>query len=100
MPRDVRTRWNSTYTMLDFSVKYQAAIQEFTSNLKLGLRKYELDNEEWELAEQLRDVLKVREYYNDDLVKLPDNVWYYRITPRSSMTAPNFSRAASQCCLK
>lgn len=84
--------------MLDFSVKYQAAIQEFTSNLKLSLRKYELDNEEWELAEQLHDVLKVREYYSDDLVKLPDNAWYH--TPRSSMMAPSFSCAASRCCRK
>lgn len=49
--------------MLDFALKYQPAIMEFTSNLKFGLRKFELDNEEWELAKQLRDVLKVREHY-------------------------------------
>ncbi len=57
IPRDVQTRWNSTYRMLSFCVDYRAAIDRLTS-LK-DLRKYELDDEEWETALQLQDVLKV-----------------------------------------
>ncbi|KAI0684077.1 hypothetical protein BC835DRAFT_1250855, partial [Cytidiella melzeri] len=59
MPRDVRTRWNSTFTMLNFAVKYREAIAEFTSSLRTNMRKYELNDDEWEIVEQLRDVLKV-----------------------------------------
>ena len=33
--------------------------EDFTADIDLGLRTYELTNDEWEIAEQLRDVLKV-----------------------------------------
>jgi hypothetical protein len=59
MPRDVSTRWNSTFDMLDFALQHQYALQVITSNLDLGLRRYELDREEWKTARQLRDILKV-----------------------------------------
>lgn len=59
MPRDVATRWNSTYRMLDYSVKHRAAIAEVTQDLKNGLCKYELTADEWIIVEQLQDVLKV-----------------------------------------
>lgn len=59
MPRDVRTRWNSTFTMLAFAVEYKKAINEITADQELGLWKYELSKEEWEIVVQLRDVLKV-----------------------------------------
>ena len=59
MPRDVPTRWNSTYDMLDFSVEYREAIDAITGNQKMKLRQYELDEEAWEIATKLRDVLKV-----------------------------------------
>ena len=45
--------------MLDFAVKRREAVSKVTQDLKNGLRKYELTEEEWEIAEQLRDVLKV-----------------------------------------
>lgn len=59
MPRDVTTRWNSTYDMLEFAVEYREALDAITGDKEMKLRKYEMDNEEWEIARQLRDVLKV-----------------------------------------
>ncbi len=60
MPRDVTTRWNSTYDMVEFAVKYHAAIDSMTATHDFDLRKYELIPEEWKIAEELHDVLKVR----------------------------------------
>jgi len=62
IPRDVATRWNSTYDMLDFAVKYRPAIDTMTAAQDLGLRNYELDQAEWKIAEDLREVLKVSRY--------------------------------------
>ena len=59
MPRDVRTRWNSTYEMLSFALQYQDAIVEFTSNLRLNIRRFELDDGEWAIVKELHEVLKV-----------------------------------------
>ena len=47
MPHDIAMHWNSTYEMLEFAIKY------FTSEHKLGLCDYELDQAEWKLAQQL-----------------------------------------------
>ncbi|KAH9903890.1 uncharacterized protein BXZ73DRAFT_54351, partial [Epithele typhae] len=47
--------------MLDFAVEYKAAIHRITTDLDLGLKKHNLDDEEWEIVEQLRDVLKLFE---------------------------------------
>ena len=58
MPCDVRTRWNSTYDMLKFAVEYREALDSITGNQKMKLRQYELDEEDWEIATKLRDVLK------------------------------------------
>lgn len=57
MPRDVSTRWNSTFDMLKFAINYHAAIA-VTSNHEFNLRKYELADEEWAIAVNLRDTLK------------------------------------------
>jgi hypothetical protein len=58
MPRDVSTRWNSTFDMLDFAIDYHAAIDAITSARDLNLRKYEVADHEWAIAVQLRDTLK------------------------------------------
>ena len=60
MPRDVTTRWNSTFDMLDFAVEHITAIDAITSDRDMKLRQYELSEDEWDVARQLRDVLKVR----------------------------------------
>lgn len=59
MPQDVSTRWNSTYQMLEFALKYRTVIDMLTSERALDLRKYEVDKEEWILATQLCKILKV-----------------------------------------
>jgi hypothetical protein len=59
MPRDVATRWNSTFDMLEFAVTHQDAIDEITGDKSSGLRQFELSNDEWIIAGQLRNVLWV-----------------------------------------
>ncbi|KAF8421126.1 hypothetical protein L210DRAFT_3344234, partial [Boletus edulis BED1] len=59
MPRDVSTRWNSTLEMLAYGLKHCKAVNSVTQDHALGLRKFELDNKEWDLLEQLHDVLKI-----------------------------------------
>jgi hypothetical protein len=61
MPRDIQTRWNSTYDMLRFALKYKDAVKVMTQTRDLGLRRYELSPEEWVLAQQLSNVLEVRQ---------------------------------------
>jgi exoribonuclease II len=60
IPRDVTTRWNSTFDMLDFAVEHSTAIDTITADRDMKLRKFELSEGDWAIACQLRDVLKVR----------------------------------------
>ena len=59
MPRDLATRWNSTFDMLDFAVEHITAINTITADRDMKLRKYELSEADWGIARELRDVLKV-----------------------------------------
>ena len=45
--------------MLNFTLEYKAAICNMTSNINYGLRKYELDWDEWAMVKELHDLLKV-----------------------------------------
>jgi hypothetical protein len=59
IPRDVATRWNSTFDMLDFALEYQKAIKLMVSDPDHGLSQYAMSAQEWKIVAQLRDVLKV-----------------------------------------
>jgi hypothetical protein len=63
MPRDVTTRWISTYDMLEFAIEYQDALDAITDDRTMKLRQYEMDKEEWEIARQLSEALKVHFFF-------------------------------------
>jgi hypothetical protein len=58
MPRDVVTRWNSTYDLLQFALRYRAAIDTITADKKLKLRKYELYDVDWAIVDDLTAILE------------------------------------------
>ena len=60
IPRDVVTRWNSTYDMMKFVLAYRAAIDKITADKGIKLRKYELDQDDWTIIEDLVNILEVR----------------------------------------
>jgi hypothetical protein len=68
MPRDVPTRWNSTYDMLDFANDYQNALDIITGDRNMDLRRFEMSPGEWVVAKQLREVLKVCYLYQSFLI--------------------------------
>ena len=60
MPRDVSTRWNSTYDMVEFATKYRAALNIMTADRDMNLRQFEMSKKEWSMATELSEVLQVR----------------------------------------
>ena len=59
MPRDVVTRWNSTFDLLEYALKHRKAVKLLTQRHELGLRKFKLADDEWVIIGQLHSVLKV-----------------------------------------
>jgi hypothetical protein len=51
--------------MLSFAIKYRTAIDAMTADKSLKLQKYELETEEWTIAEDLVTVLLVSILYLD-----------------------------------
>ena len=45
--------------MVDFGVLYDQVIESITDKWKLGLGQFAIDEHEWQLLRQLRNVLKV-----------------------------------------
>ena len=45
--------------MLNFAYAYRDAYNELTGNRDMKMRKYEIEDHEWEIVKQLADVLKV-----------------------------------------
>ena len=60
--------------MLQFAVEYHNALDKITGKKELNLRAHEMDNEEWDIAEQLSEVLKV--YILSILVCFPSHFVY------------------------
>ena len=67
IPHDVRTRWNSTYNMLCFILDHKKAYQQYTADKGNDLQAYELKADEWEVMEQLCNILAVRIPWNADV---------------------------------
>jgi hypothetical protein len=100
MPRDVVTRWNSTFNMLEFALEYQAAIRAIVGNDELGLDKYGLTAQEWRIAKQPCEVLQVnyilhrepnhRSEFADfpSFSKSPSAYRFSRTQPCSSLVVP------------
>jgi hypothetical protein len=59
MPCDISTCWNSTFNMLEFTIKYRPAINAIMAAHDFGLHQCELVPTEWKIAHELWDVLKV-----------------------------------------
>ncbi|KAJ7442837.1 hypothetical protein B0H11DRAFT_1748817, partial [Mycena galericulata] len=75
IPRDVRTRWNSTYDMLYFAQNYRTAIDAITSEKSYKLRRYELDETEWDIIGDLVYVFKKATlYFSSDSISTIANV--------------------------
>jgi hypothetical protein len=64
IPRDVVTRWNSTYDMMRFVLAYWQAVDQITADKALKLRRYELDNDDWAIIEDLVSVLEVSSFFS------------------------------------
>ena len=59
LPRDVSTRWNSTFDHLTAFIQLEVYVDTFTGIRENGLRQFELTSEEWECLKQLVKVLQV-----------------------------------------
>ena len=47
------------YDMLEFSLSFQEALDTITGDKEMKLQKYKMNDDEWQIANQLREVLKV-----------------------------------------
>ncbi|KAJ7580325.1 hypothetical protein C8J56DRAFT_731630, partial [Mycena floridula] len=69
IPHYVSTRWNSTYYLLVFVLKYAAVIDDIAGNKDFNLCKYELDIAEWRIVKDLVTVLaKATVFFSQDTV--------------------------------
>ena len=55
-------RWNSTYDMMRFVLTYWQAVDQITADKALKLRRYELDNDDWAIVEDLVSILEVSSF--------------------------------------
>lgn len=52
--------WNSSFDMLAFFLDYRKVVNTFTMDCEAQMKDYDIDDKEWELAEDLCDLLQVR----------------------------------------
>jgi hypothetical protein len=97
MPRDVTTRWNSTFDMLIFAIEYRKALDTITSECEMKLCLYKLTQEEWDIATHLCEVLRVCDlfllgidYSSNPLPKIfkDATLFFSRGTPNIVMVIP------------
>ena len=72
LPRDVATRWDSTYDMLASFVEMKDPVSKFLDRSSNGLAEYLLTEEEWEAIEGLVSALKVRFFVQSFTLVLTD----------------------------
>jgi hypothetical protein len=84
-PRDVVTRWNSTYDMLSFALDYRQAIDAMTGDKSLKLRTLELEDEEWRIVDDLVKILSVTTVVYHPLMTL---TLLHRYTKRQRFISP------------
>ena len=53
------TQWNLSFDMADFVVDYRVPVDAMSNKRRLGLGDYALNEHEWRVLGQLRDVLVV-----------------------------------------
>ncbi|KAI9141071.1 hypothetical protein BKA69DRAFT_474748 [Paraphysoderma sedebokerense] len=60
---DVKTRWHSTYEMIECALSMKRAIVKFWSDTEVEgdvpFRKYKLSNDEWIILDKLKSILQV-----------------------------------------
>ena len=59
IPCDIATHWNFMFDILDYVLQHRKAVDGITQRQELGLRRFELSDEEWWIVEQLHKVLLV-----------------------------------------
>ena len=62
--------------MLDFAVEHITAIDTITGDHDMKLRQYELSEDDWDIARQLRDVLKVCIFTLQSVFMIPNHSAY------------------------
>ncbi|KAH9926054.1 uncharacterized protein B0H18DRAFT_876771 [Fomitopsis serialis] len=60
--------------MLKFAFEYRVAIDSITADKSLKLRKFELDDEEWQIVSELNTILGATLFYSQDSVFAIANV--------------------------
>jgi hypothetical protein len=59
IPRDVSTRWNSTFDLLIFAKQYRKAIDTMVEEHD-DLEDLKLSRRDWKVVDELADILEVR----------------------------------------
>ncbi|KAJ7165348.1 hypothetical protein C8R46DRAFT_876188, partial [Mycena filopes] len=59
LARRVPTRWNSDFACLNTHITLKYAVQQLTATSELKLSAFKLTNAQWELAEEVSDVLSL-----------------------------------------
>lgn len=63
---DVKTRWNSTFEMIQRAIKMREVVDILTS-CDVEMRQYALDADDWKVLRDVLDFLQVRFFNNAPL---------------------------------